>query len=87
MKDVSALPGTDLPASDEAFGKRVLSKVAWRLIPLLGVLYIFNILDRVNVGFAALTMRKDLGIKGDGYSTNPSWRTTCLIEIYSLWLV
>ncbi len=62
MKDVSALPGTDLPASDEAFGKRVLSKVAWRLIPLLGVLYIFNILDRVNVGFAALTMRKDLGM-------------------------
>jgi MFS transporter, ACS family, tartrate transporter len=59
MSITSALPRS--PSNDdEAFGKRVLSKVAWRLIPLLGVLYIFNILDRVNVGFAALTMQEDL---------------------------
>jgi len=36
--------------------------VAWRLIPLLGVLYFFAFLDRVNVGFAALTMNADLGL-------------------------
>ena len=60
MTTVPALSGTNLPASDDAFGKRVLRKVAWRLIPLLALLYIFNILDRVNVGFAALTMQKDL---------------------------
>jgi MFS transporter, ACS family, tartrate transporter len=59
MSITPALPRS--PSDDEeAFGRRVLSKVAWRLIPLLGVLYIFNILDRVNVGFAGLTMRKDL---------------------------
>ncbi len=34
---------------------------AWRLIPFLGVLYIVNYLDRVNAGFAALTMNADLG--------------------------
>src|SRR5215468_5992003 len=40
---------------------RVFRKCAWRLIPFLTLLYIVNFLDRVNVGFAALTMNKDLG--------------------------
>ena len=43
-------------------GSAVLRKAAWRLIPLLGVLYFFAFLDRVNVGFAALTMNVDLGL-------------------------
>lgn len=49
-------------ASDGEFGRRVTRKVAWRLIPFLGVLYFFAFLDRVNVGFAALTMNADLGL-------------------------
>ena len=40
---------------------RVFSKCAWRLIPFMGLLYLFNYIDRVNVGFAALTMNRDLG--------------------------
>ena len=43
-------------AHDVDPGQATLRKVAWRLIPLLGVLYFFAFLDRVNVGFAALTM-------------------------------
>lgn len=39
----------------------VLRKIAWRLIPFLGLLYLLAFLDRVNVGFAALTMNVDLG--------------------------
>ena len=39
---------------------RVFTKCAWRLIPFLTLLYVVNFLDRVNVGFAALTMNKDL---------------------------
>ena len=58
MSIVPALSGTNLLESEEALGRRVLRKVAWRLIPLLALLYIFNILDRVNVGFAALTCRR-----------------------------
>src|SRR5581483_650975 len=38
----------------------VTRKVARRLIPFLCVLYICNILDRANVGFARLTMQDDL---------------------------
>src|SRR6185503_2079865 len=40
---------------------KVFAKCAWRLIPLMGLLYAVNLLDRINVGFAALTMNTDLG--------------------------
>jgi ACS family tartrate transporter-like MFS transporter len=40
---------------------RIVAKCAWRLIPLIMLIYFINILDRVNVGFAALTMNRDLG--------------------------
>src|SRR6195952_4509864 len=36
-------------------------KVSRRIIPLMIVLYLVSFLDRVNVGFAALTMNRDLG--------------------------
>ena len=41
--------------------QKVLKKTAWRLVPLLTLAYIINYLDRTNIGFAALTMNKDLG--------------------------
>ena len=40
---------------------QVFARCARRLIPLMGLLYFANFIDRVNVGFAALTMNKDLG--------------------------
>lgn len=39
----------------------VFARCARRLIPFMVVLYTFAWLDRVNVGFAALTMNRDLG--------------------------
>jgi ACS family tartrate transporter-like MFS transporter len=39
-----------------------LRKVAWRLIPFMTLLYFVAFLDRVNIGFAALTMNADLGL-------------------------
>ncbi|MBB6095917.1 ACS family tartrate transporter-like MFS transporter [Povalibacter uvarum] len=48
--------------TDRTPGESALRKVAWRLIPFLGALYFFAFLDRVNVGFAALTMNADLGL-------------------------
>ena len=41
--------------------QQVFSKCAWRLVPLILLLYFVSYLDRVNVAFAALTMNKDLG--------------------------
>jgi ACS family tartrate transporter-like MFS transporter len=40
---------------------RVFVKCAWRLIPFMMLLYVVSFIDRVNVGFAALTMNKELG--------------------------
>ncbi|MCU0636560.1 MAG: MFS transporter [Gemmatimonadaceae bacterium] len=42
--------------------RRLIDRVASRLLPLLGVCYFVAYLDRVNVSFAALTMNRDLGI-------------------------
>lgn len=42
--------------------QRTLRKVAWRLVPFVCLLYLLNILDRGNVGFARLTMQADLGL-------------------------
>jgi len=37
-------------------------KISRRLVPFLVLLYLVAFLDRVNIGFAALTMNRDLGI-------------------------
>jgi ACS family tartrate transporter-like MFS transporter len=39
---------------------KVFAKCAWRLIPFMMLLYVVSFIDRTNVGFAALTMNKDL---------------------------
>ena len=39
----------------------LLRRAAWRLIPVMALMYVVSFLDRVNIGFAALTMNKDLG--------------------------
>ena len=51
----------------EPLERAVLSKVAWRLIPFMFILYIVAYLDRVNVSFAKLTMNKDLGFSDAVY--------------------
>lgn len=38
-----------------------MRKVQWRFLPLLLICFIIGFMDRVNVGFAALTMSKELG--------------------------
>lgn len=39
-----------------------LRAVGWRIIPFVCLLYVLNILDRGNVGFARLAMQDDLGL-------------------------
>jgi ACS family tartrate transporter-like MFS transporter len=42
--------------------QRAVRKITWRLIPFLVLLYFVAFLDRINIGFAALTMNKDIGL-------------------------
>ena len=48
-------------------GAAVLGKVGRRLIPFLALLYFVAFLDRVNIGFAALTMNEDIGLSAAAY--------------------
>lgn len=41
---------------------KIIRKIGWRLLPLLMLLFFFNFLNRVNIGFAALDMNKSLGL-------------------------
>ena len=46
---------------------RTIARVTRRLVPFLILCYFVAYLDRVNVGFAALTMNKDLGLTAQAY--------------------
>lgn len=54
-----------IPAS--TIEARTMRRVTTRLLPFLAVCYFIAYLDRVNVGFAALTMNKDLGLSASEY--------------------
>jgi ACS family tartrate transporter-like MFS transporter len=45
----------------DAVAERTRRRIIRRLMPFLFVLYVFNYMNRVNVGYAALQMREDLG--------------------------
>jgi ACS family tartrate transporter-like MFS transporter len=40
---------------------RVLRKITYRIVPFIMLLYFIAFIDRVNIGFASLTMNKELG--------------------------
>src|ERR1700742_1046122 len=47
---------------DESVENGAMRKIGWRLVPFLMLCYFIAYVDRVNAGFAALTMNKDLGL-------------------------
>ncbi len=49
------------------FESRIIKKLQWRLIPFLFLLYVISFIDRVNIGFAALTMNKELAISSEQF--------------------
>jgi ACS family tartrate transporter-like MFS transporter len=46
---------------------RVVRKISWRILPFVMLLYFVSFLDRVNVGFAAFTMNKAIGLSPAAY--------------------
>jgi len=47
--------------------EQAVRRVCWRILPLLFGAYFVAYIDRVNVGFAALTMNRDLGLSAEQY--------------------
>ena len=50
---------------DTAAARRASRKAVWRLIPFLILCLVVAFLDRANIGFAALTMNKELGLTAE----------------------
>jgi MFS transporter, ACS family, tartrate transporter len=53
---------TGTPESASLAESTTLRKLRVRILPFVFVLYVVSFLDRINIGFAALTMNKDLGV-------------------------
>jgi ACS family tartrate transporter-like MFS transporter len=50
-----------------AIDSRTIRKLRMRILPLIFLLFIIALLDRVNIGFAALTMNQELAITSQQY--------------------
>jgi MFS transporter, ACS family, tartrate transporter len=72
----------ETPATLEQLAVR---KAAWRFIPLLAFAYFLNYLDRTSVGFAALTMNRDLGLTATqfGWGAGIMFAGYCICEVPS----
>jgi ACS family tartrate transporter-like MFS transporter len=51
----------------EAFKTATITKIAWRILPLIIIAYCVAFVDRSNIAVAALTMNKDLGLSSFTY--------------------
>lgn len=55
------------PVATSELEAKTVSRLLWRLLPFLFLLYIVAFLDRINVGFAALEMQRQLGLNDAVY--------------------
>jgi MFS family permease len=52
--------------------RKVISKIAWRLMPLIIVCYFFAFFDRVNISFAKAALQTDLALSNTAYGFGAS---------------
>ncbi|MCT8165221.1 MFS transporter [Pseudomonas putida] len=52
--------------------KALIRKVAWRLMPLIMVCYLFAFFDRINISFAKFQLQTDLGFSDTAYGLGAS---------------
>ena len=52
--------------------QQVIRKIAWRLMPLIMVCYMFAFFDRINISFAKSPLQSDLGLSNTAYGFGAS---------------
>ncbi len=57
----------EIEVGAEFLGVRTIQKLRFRILPYLLLLYVIACLDRINIGFAALTMNKELAIRSQQF--------------------
>ena len=65
---MTTIPRLNVPSGSDLEAKTIRTLLV-RLLPFLFLLYIVNYLDRINVGFAALEMRTQLGFSDKVFGT------------------
>lgn len=55
------------PATSQNAERAVVRKVAWRLMPLIMVCYLFAFFDRINISFAKFQLQADLSLSDTAY--------------------
>ncbi len=71
--ETGVIGAPDRPVSLTPIQQSALRKASWRLVPLLTIAYLFSYLDRNCIGFAALTMNKDLGLTNTQFGAAAGW--------------
>ncbi|HYF89532.1 MFS transporter [Azospirillum sp.] len=54
-------------ALPKTFGRQVVRKVTWRIVPFTFLLYVISYLDRANIGYAALQMNHELALGAEAF--------------------
>lgn len=57
----------EIEASAELGGVRTIQKLRFRILPYLLLLYVIAYLDRINIGFAALTTNRELAVSSQQF--------------------
>ena len=68
-----------------ALERQAFRKIAFRLLPILTIAFFLNFLDRNNIGYAALTMNREIGLTATqfGYGAGIFFLGYCFFEIPS----
>jgi len=59
------VPSTGTLADTEI--SQIVRKIAWRIMPLIMVCYLFAFFDRINISFAKFSLQTDLGLSDTAY--------------------
>src|SRR4029079_6108050 len=53
--------------ASSSIGTKTIQKLRFRILPVVFLLFVVALLDRINIGFAALTMNKELASNSQQY--------------------
>ncbi|WP_199429385.1 MFS transporter [Qaidamihabitans albus] len=77
---MASVPPAAAAAGEPDIVRSTVRKVAWRLLPLLALLYVIAYVDRSNVGFAKLTLQAELGLSATVFTLGQ----VCFFVAYAL---
>jgi MFS family permease len=72
MSNQSAMAAIPAAADSHPGVDAVVRKVAWRIMPLIMICYLFAFFDRINISFAKFQLQGDLGLSDTAYGLGAS---------------